>query len=242
MKHDEKSTDRGEFLEGMRNGIPIYAGYLAVSFAFGISARESGLSAGQATLMSLTNLTSAGQFSALSAITEQVSYVEMAFLQLVINLRYILMSAALSQKIEDGAGPCKKMGFAAGITDEIFGFCITRKEKLTLAFSAGMTITAVAGWATGTFLGASVGEILPAILVRALNIAIYGMFIAILVPKAVTEKAVLAAVTAAMVMSGMLSVLPVTRVMTSGSRIIIITILISALAARAAPVQEEAYE
>lgn len=101
MKHDEKSTDRGEFLEGMRNGIPIYAGYLAVSFAFGISARESGLSAGQATLMSLTNLTSAGQFSALSAITEQVSYVEMAFLQLVINLRYILMSAALSQKIED---------------------------------------------------------------------------------------------------------------------------------------------
>jgi len=145
MRSSLSDTEKN-FRDGLKNGIPIALGYLAVSFAFGIQAVKAGLSVFQATLMSLSNVTSAGQFAGISVIAAAGSYLEMAGVQLVINLRYMLMSAALSQKVAPELPIYKRLGIAFGVTDEIFGVSITRSGVLAPAFSAGAIIISVAGW------------------------------------------------------------------------------------------------
>ncbi|MDD3220793.1 MAG: branched-chain amino acid ABC transporter permease [Clostridia bacterium] len=233
---------RKAFRNGMRDGIPIALGYLAVSFTFGIMAKNAGMTAFQAVLMSLTNLTSAGQFAGLGIISASLSYAEMAFTQLVINLRYCLMSCALSQKLDQRASFFHRFFIAYGNTDEIFGICSCREEKLDPYYTYGAVSVASPGWAFGTFLGVVSGSILPDQVLSALGVALYGMFIAVIVPPAKNSRIIAGVVLVSMVASLIFTLVPVLNMISSGFRIIILTLLIAGGAAVLFPVKEEAYQ
>lgn len=230
-----------DFREGCKNAIPICLGYIAVSFAFGIEASKIGMTTFQAAMTSLLNVTSAGQFSALEVIARNGSFVELAILQFIINLRYMLMSTALSQRLE-GVDTLSRLGISYGVTDEIFAVSIFKKDKLYPMFSYGLITTSVFGWVFGTILGAVAGQVLPQILVSSLGLAIYGMFIAIIIPDTRVKRPVAVVVVSAMIMSCVFTYAPVLKMISGGFRIIIVTVVVAAIAAIAAPVEEEAHE
>jgi len=221
----------------MKNGIPICLGYFAVSFAFGIQAADINLSPFQAGLLSLMNVTSAGQFAGLAVIASAGSYIEMGILQAIVNLRYLLMSAALSQKLKPETPTLHRLGIAYGVTDEIFGISVMRKGSLSPYFSYGATLVSVFGWVSGTVLGASAGAILPQRLISALGIALYGMFIAIIIPPAREQRPVLITVVAGMVAATIFTYTPVLRALSGGMRIIIVTVIVAGAAAYIWPVE-----
>lgn len=179
------------FLRGMAHGIPVALGYLSVSFGFGIMAVKSGMTVFQATLISLTNLTSAGQAAGIDVIASGGTLLEMAIVQLTINIRYALMALSLSQKLSEKFTFVHRLIAAYGITDEIFGVCAVQTEPLRPSYMYGLISISTAGWVMGTFLGAAAGMILPAKVVSALGIVLYGMFLAIIVPPARKQKSVL---------------------------------------------------
>jgi predicted branched-subunit amino acid permease len=224
-----------DFKEGCRDAIPVCLGYMAVSFAFGIEASKIGMTTFQAAMTSLLNVTSAGQFSALDVIARNGSFIELAILQFIINLRYMLMSTALSQKLDLGVGTLHRLGISYGVTDEIFALSVLRKGKLEPLYSYGLIITSVFGWVTGTVLGAFSGQILPQRLISCLGLAIYGMFIAIIIPDTRSNRTLLAVVLSAMALSCVFTYAPVLCSISSGFRIIIITIVVAAAAAVLAP-------
>ena len=232
-------SERGWFARGLRDGLPICLGYFAVSFAFGIQAASIGLTPFQAGLLSLTNLTSAGQFAGLGVIAAAGSYLETAFVQLIINLRYLLMSAALSQKLLPGTGTLSRLMMAYGVTDEVFGVSVSVEGRLSPRYSYGLIAIATLGWVAGTVAGASAGAILPARLTVALGIALYGMFIAIIVPPAIEKRPVAVAVLSAMALSALFAYAPKLNGLSSGMRIIIITVLVSAVCAYIWPNKED---
>lgn len=234
------SEVKNEFLEGCQDAIPICLGYIAVSFAFGIEAAKIGMTTFQAALTSLLNVTSAGQFSALDVIARNGSFIELAILQFIINLRYMLMSTALSQKLSSKVGTLQRLGISYGVTDEIFALSFFRKGSLNPLYSYGLIITSVFGWVFGTVLGAFSGQILPERLISCLGLAIYGMFIAIIIPDTRTNRTILWIVVSAMALSSVFTYVPVLAShISSGFRIIIITVVVAAFAAYFAPVQEE---
>lgn len=171
--------NKSAFQKGLKDGIPIGLGYFAVSFTFGIMAIQAGLSAWQAVLISLTNLTSAGQFAGIGIIAAGGSLWEMALTQLVINLRYCLMSFSLSQKLEKGVGNGHRLTVAFGVTDEIFGVSASQEGRISPWYNYGVMCVAIPGWTLGTLAGAISGNLLPDFLVSALSVAIYGMFLAV---------------------------------------------------------------
>ena len=225
---------------GLHDGLPICLGYFAVSFAFGIQAKNSGLTVFQAALMSLTNVTSAGQFAGIGLIAAGASYLEMALTQLIINLRYCLMSCALSQKIGPDMAFGHRFGIAFGVTDEIFGVSICRPGSLRPSYSYGLMAVAIPGWVLGTLFGILSGNLLPAGIISALGIAIYGMFLAIIIPPAKEEKPVLLVVLSAVALSTLFTYTPVLNKISSGFQIILITVLVDGAAAILFPVKEEA--
>lgn len=228
-----------EFRKGMKDGLPICFGYFAVAFAFGIQAKAAGLSAFEAVLMSATNLTSAGQFAALGMIAGGASYWAMALSQLVINLRYCLMSCAISQKLRRDAMPIHRLTVAYGVTDEIFGLSVLRQGPLNPYYSYGMMSVAIPGWSLGTLCGVISGNLLPAGIISALGIAIYGMFIAVVVPVAKSDAVVRIVVICAMAASTICQTAPYLREISGGFRIILVTVLVAAVAAWVCPVKEE---
>ena len=230
------------FKKGMRDAIPIGLGYFAVSFTFGMMAQTAGIPIFWATLISLTNVTSAGQFAALPIIAAQGSVAELALTQLVINLRYSLMSFSLSQKIEPKTGVPLRMAVSYGITDEIFGIASAQKGKVDPAYNLGAMLVAIPLWVAGTAVGGFAGAVLPDMVMSALNVAIYGMFLAIILPPAREDRAVLFVVLAAMGMSCLFYYVPVLSKISSGFSIIIITLVVSLTAAFLAPVKEEGGE
>lgn len=219
------------FKNGMRDGVPIALGYFAVSFSLGIQAKQIGVSAIAATAMSLTNLTSAGEAAALTLIAANAPYLEMAISQLVINIRYMLMSCALSQKLDPGMPFFHRFLVAFGVTDEIFGISIGVSGKLDPLYSYGAMALAIPGWTIGTCLGVVMGNILPQRIVNALSIALYGMFVAIFIPPAKQDKHVALAVVAAMIGSLAFTVMPYVKEISAGTRIIVLTVAISLTAA-----------
>lgn len=242
MKSGVEMGSIKDFKSGAENGISICLGYLAVSFAFGIQASEAGLSVFQAVMMSLMNVTSAGQFSSLDLIVHQASFAEMALLQFVVNMRYLLMSCALTQKLGPSVPTGHRLGIAYGVTDEIFGVSVLHKGELHPAFSYGLIVVSVSGWLLGTFLGAAAGQIMPQRLISCLGLAIYGMFLAIIIPEARAKRQVLFTVLAAMLMSAVFTWAPVLKMISSGFRIIIVTVAVAAAAAVLAPVEETRQE
>lgn len=228
-----------EYTSGIKDGIPIFLGYLAVSFAFGIQASKIGLTVFQAGLMSFTNFTSTGQFASLTIIAAGGTIGELAFSQFVINLRYLLMSCTLSQKLKDNTPFYHRFPVAFGISDEIFAASVTKSGELSPFYSYGLMSAAITGWTLGTVLGVVSGDFLPGNIISALGIAIYGMFVAIIIPQTKKEKSVLSVVISAMIMSCLMYYIPYLSEISAGFRIIIITIVISVIAALLFPVKED---
>lgn len=227
------------FKRGIQDGIPIGLGYFAVSFTFGMMVVSGGLTAWQAVLISLTNLTSAGQFAGLGIIIAGGSMWEMALTQLVINLRYCLMSFSLSQKLEKNISTGHRLAVAFGVTDEIFGVSASQEGRLSPWYNYGVMSMAIPGWTLGTLVGAVLGNVLPGFLVSALNVAIYGMFLAVIIPPAKKNKSVLGVVIGAMAISTVFAVIPVLNKVSSGFVIIITTLIVAGLAAHFSPIPEE---
>ena len=191
-------NQHNSFSEGVRDGLPICLGYLSVSFAFGIAAVGLGLSLPEAVLISMCNVTSAGQLAGAPIIAAFGSLVELVLTQLVINLRYALMSVSLSQRLGETVRFRDRFWIGFCVTDEIFGVSSAKEGAVGRLYMAGLILTPFLGWTAGTLLGAAAGHILPQMLISALGVAIYGMFVAIVVPPAKEEKPVLAAVLLAM--------------------------------------------
>lgn len=231
-----------EFLEGIRDGIPICLGYFSVSMAFGLTAVMSGIPIGAAVMISLTNLTSAGQFAGMSILGAGGSLVEIGLTTFIINLRYFLMSISLSQKVEQKMSLKERLGVSFGITDEIFAVSMQRDHEVTSAYMAGLIVTPVLGWTGGTFVGAVATSFMPAILSNALGIALYGMFIAVIVPPAREQKNVLFAVALAIAASVACKYLPLIKNLSGGWTIILITLVVCVIAASLFPVEESEAE
>ena len=223
---------------GIRDGIPIALGYFAVSFTFGMMAVSGGLTVGQSVLISLTNLTSAGQFAGLDIILANGSYWELTLAQLIINLRYSLMSFSLSQKIRRDEPWGHRFLISFGVTDEIFGISASQPGMVSAWYHYGAMLVAVPGWTFGTLAGAISGNILPAMIVSALSVAIYGMFLAIIIPPAKQHRPVLWVVLGAMGLSSLFTVVPPLQEVSSGFVIIITTLLVAGTAAWLFPVKE----
>ena len=228
--------DFNQWLKGCKDGIPICLGYLAVSFSFGILAIQSGLTVGQSVMISALNLTSAGQFASLAVISARGSYLELALSQLIINLRYCLMSASLSQKLDRNAPFFHRFLMAFGVTDEIFALSASVKGPLSPYYTYGQMSVAIPGWTLGTFLGAVAGNLLPARVLSALGVALYAMFCAIIIPPARKSRTLTLVILAAMICSVVFSYAPYLRDISSGTRVIILTVALAALAAWLRPV------
>ena len=223
---------------GIKDGIPVALGYFAVSFTFGMAVVSEGFSVWHAVLISITNVTSAGQFAGLSIIASSGSYIEIALTQLIINLRNCLMSFSLSQKLERKTKTYHRFLMAFGVTDEIFALGVSCKGKLHPIYHYGIMAIAIPGWVLGTLVGGVFGNILPAFIMSALGIAIYGMFLAIILPPAKQDKSILYVVLAAMGISGLFAITPILKEVSSGFVIIITTILVAGIAAKIRPIEE----
>ncbi len=197
-----------EFKCGVKHGIPIALGYFAVSFTFGIAAARYGMNAFTSGLLSLLNVTSAGQFAGLEVIAASGTYFELIMTQVIINLRYSLMSFALSQKINKDTKDGHRLLMAYGVTDEIFGISASRPGVLSPYYNYGAMAVAIPGWTLGTVAGTISGTLLPKMILTALAVAIYGMFIAIIIPPARDDKYVLYSILIAMGISSIFKYLP----------------------------------
>ena len=227
------------YKRGIKDAMPVFFGYLAVSFAFGITAKSLNVSSLGTVLMSAANFTSAGQFAAVGGIAAGIGYFELALTQLVINLRYCLMSSALSQKISLRAPFFHRFFMAFGNTDEVFALAVSFEGELQPAYYYGLMTAALPGWVGGTALGVFAGDFLPARLLSALGVALYAMFIAIIIPPAKKNKVVAGVVLVSMAASFAFAKLPLLSDVSSGFKIIILTVLLSALAAVLFPIKTE---
>lgn len=223
---------------GIRDGIPIAVGYFSVSFTFGMMAVQSGISPFHAVLISLLNLTSAGQFAGLTVIVSNASLMEMALTQLVVNIRYALMSVSLSQKLDDSVKMRSRLLIAYGNTDEIFAVASSKPGTVGAKYLYGLILLPVLGWVGGTLAGAVASTLLPETVISALGVTLYGMFIAIVVPTAKEHKEVRTVVLIALLLSCAFYYLPVLRQVSSGFMIIICTVAAAAVGAVLFPLKE----
>lgn len=224
---------------GIKDGIPIAVGYFSVSFTFGMLAVKSGISPFHAVLISLLNLTSAGQFAGLTVIVSGASLLEMALTQLVINIRYALMSVSLSQKLDPSVKPGSRFLIAYGNTDEIFAVASSKPGTVGSGYMYGLILLPILGWVGGTLAGAVASTLLPAAIISALGVALYGMFIAIVVPPSTEHREVGTVVILALLFSTACYYLPVLKNISSGFAIIICTVAAAAIGAVLFPVKEE---
>lgn len=228
-----------EFREGMRDGIPIGLGYLAVSFSLGVAARSAGLTAFQGFIASLLNNASAGEYAGFTVIAANASYLEMMLMTLVANARYLLMSCALSQKFAPDTPLKHRLLVGYDVTDEIFGITIARPGILDPYYTYGAIVIAAPCWACGTALGVTAGNLLPLRVVSALSVALFGMFLAVIIPPARKNRVVAVFVLISFLASFAAAHLPYISQLSSGTRTIILTVAISAVAAALFPVREE---
>lgn len=231
--------NRKEWLaRGMRAGVPICLGYFAVSLALGIAAKKAGITSFQAALTSLMINASAGEYAGFTLIAAGATYIEVILMEAVANARYLLMSAALSQKLEAKTNIFQRLLLGFTVTDEIFGVSVAIEGKVSPYFTYGTFLVATCGWTGGTFLGAILGEVLPTSLVSALGVGLYGMFISVFIPVARRNKIVAALVAISFAASFACAKLPLVSQIPEGIRIIVLTVVISLAAAIAFPVKE----
>lgn len=230
------------FTSGIIAGIPIGLGYFAVAFSLGIVAKNAHLTALQGFIASFFNLASAGEYALFTSIQNSVSFFEVALITLIVNARYLLMSCALSQKFDEKTNFIHRFFVGFGVTDELFGIAISREGKLNPFFSYGAMLVAVPLWSLGTYFGILAGNHLPARIVSALSVALYGMFIAIIIPPTKKDLTIKITVLVSFALSFAFSVLPFIKTLSSGTRTIILTVLISSVVAILKPVKDEEKE
>jgi len=232
-------TTASPFREGIRDGVPIALGYFAVSFTLGIAARNAGLNAFQGFLASILNLASAGEYVGFALIALSAPYLEVALVTAITNARYLLMSAALSQKFAPDASLPQRLGVGFAVTDELFGITMARPGTLEPRYNYGAMAVAMPAWAVGTALGVVVGNILPLRAVSALSVALYGMFLAVIIPPARKSRVVAVLVGLSFAASYAAGVLPVVSGWSEGTRVILLTVVLAGGAALLFPVKEE---
>ena len=226
-----------EFVKGMRHGVPIMLGYLSVSFGFGVLCIQQNLSILAAVGISVTNLTSAGQVAGVEIIAASGSLLEMILCQIVINLRYSLMSLSLSQKLDPSFNLMHRLFVGYGVTDEIFAVASAQPDPLKPSYMYGLILTPFLGWSTGTLLGAVAGDIMPPVVTAAMSLMLYGMFIAIILPPARKNHKVMFVVLIAAAMSVAIRFL--LPMISSGFSIIICAVVASVLGALIFPAADK---
>lgn len=231
---------QNSFLQGVTDGIPICLGYLSVAFAFGIFVMGQGADFEwwHALLISMTNVTSAGQLAGVPIIAGGGTLLELAVSQLVINLRYSLMSVSLSQKMDNSVRLIDRFLIAFVNTDEVFAVASGKQGNVGRKYMYGLILTPYLGWSTGTLLGAVAGNILPQVVIVSLGVAIYGMFVAIVVPQIKKDRATALCVLTAVVLSCAFRYLPLLNKVSTGFVIIICAVIASALFAFISPVSQ----
>lgn len=237
MSKNFSNDKRNVFLNGIRDGVPIGLGYFAVAFSLGIAARSAGLTPLQGFVASILTNASAGEYAVFSLIAANAAYLEVALVTLIANARYLLMSCALSQRLSPSASLPWRLTVGFGITDEIFGISIARPGYLDPLYSFGALCFASPCWAAGTALGIIAGNLLPARIVSALSVALFGMFLAVIIPPARKDKVVAGLVLISFAASYAAAVLPLLSSLSDGTRTIILTVVISAAAAILFPVK-----
>lgn len=227
------------FRKGLIDGLPVCIGYLSVSFAFGIFAVSSGFSIAEALMISMFNVTSAGQLAGVPIIAGGGMMAELAMSQLIINLRYALMSVSLSQRLDSSVRLRDRFLIAFVNTDEVFAIASSQRDMVGRRYLYGLILTPYLGWSAGTLLGAIAGDILPTVVTSALGIAIYGMFIAIVTPVARADRATAICVLIAAVLSFIFYYVPVLSTVPSGFVIIICAVIAAGIMAVVAPVKPD---
>lgn len=225
------------FKNGIKDGLPIGLGYLSVSFAFGVTASMLGVPYFISLLISMTNLTSAGQLAGLTVIATLGTVAEIVLTQLVINARYFLMSLTLTQKLDSSFNTPARLFCAFGVTDEIFGVAVSKKGTIGKRYFSGLMLLPYLGWATGTLLGALAGNILPAELTTALGIGLYAMFIAIIVPPSINNKGVFFAVSLSAGISCCFYFIPFLSTVTTGLGYVISALISACVTALLFPIK-----
>jgi len=227
------------FLQGIRDGLPIGLGYFAVAFSLGIVARNAGLNAIQGFIASFFCVASAGEYALFTSIQSGATFVEIAIITLVVNARYLLMSCALSQRFDPKTKLIHRFLVGFGVTDEIFGISIARPGFVNPVYNYGAIAIAVPLWSLGTSLGIIAGNFLPARIVSALSVALYGMFIAIIIPPAKKNLVIAIAVIVSFISSYVCTLIPWVKDLSGGTRTIILTVLISTVVAIIKPVKDD---
>ncbi|MBR6071933.1 MAG: AzlC family ABC transporter permease [Acholeplasmatales bacterium] len=227
-----------DFLLGMKKGIPVALGYFAVSFSFGVMAAK-GLTPLMATIISATNLTSSGQYAGAQLMMRSASYIEIVLTVLLINIRYSLMSISLSQRIDPNMKIGTKLLIGFGITDEIYALSITSPHKLTAKYMFGLISLPFLGWVSGTAVGAFGAQFFNEDLLKAMGIALYAMFIAIIIPDARRSKPILLVILIASAISCAFYYIPGIKEIGLCFKIIIATIVASLIGAIFFPINDE---
>ena len=230
------------FLRGLRDGFPIGLGYFAVSFGLGISCRAANLTAFQGFLLSFLNNASAGEYGGITIIASDSGFLIMAAMMLVVNARYMLMSCALSQRLSNAQGFIHRLAMAFAVTDELFGIAISRPGVLNPYYYYGGMAVAIPGWSIGTACGIIAGAALPERIVSALSVALFGMFLAIIIPPARESRIILTVVITSFIASFAATYMEPLAQLTDGTRTIILTVVIAAAAAWFRPVQSQQKE
>lgn len=242
MGNTDKTKNSQEYLAGTRDGIPIALGYFAVAFSLGIAARSIGMTPFQGFLASFLNMASAGEHAAFTSIGNHATYLEIALVTLIANARYLLMSASLSQKFPERMPFYHRLLCGFGVTDELFGICIARPGWLNPFYLYGAFLISAIAWSSGTALGIMMGNLLPFRAVSALSVALYGMFLAVIIPPARKSRVVAALIGLSFFLSYLFGILPGLSALSAGNRTIILTLLIAGGAAVLFPVRDEQME
>lgn len=236
----ERKSNMSEYRRGVKSGVPICLGYIAVSFSLGLAARRAGLSVLSASVSSLLLNASAGEYALFSVISEGGSMAQAAVAELVANMRYFLMSCALSEKLDrNKTGIVHRLVMGLAVTDEMFSIGVMQAKALNPWFYFGMMSVAVPGWCVGTGLGAAVGNIIGSRLQSALGVSLYGMFIASVIPVSVNNKKVAAVVIFSALLSMLMSFVPLFSGIPESVKVILLTVLIAVIAALVFPIKEK---
>lgn len=232
---------KNNFQAGFKDGIPIGLGYFAVAFSLGIAAKHAGLTPFQGFMASLLENASAGEYVAFTMIAANATYLEMAIGTLITNARYLLMSASLAQRLHPETSLFHRFAIAFGITDELFGIGIIQIQSKGPYYMYGAFLAALPAWALGTALGILAGTLLPVRIVSALSVALYGMFLAIIIPPAKNNKIIRMLVIIGFLSSFIWQYIPILNNFSSGTKTIVLTLIIATLAAFLFPRKEDPY-
>jgi hypothetical protein len=240
MMEERLDTSRcSVFMAGVHDGVPIALGYFVVAFTLGILAKTAGLTPSQGFVTSAVNIASAGEYAGFTVIAAQAPYLEIAVLTLVANARYFLMAAALTQRFAPETSLLHRLAVSFGVTDEIFGITVARGGALNPYYNYGAMAISVPAWAGGTSAGILAGGILPAAVVSALSVTLYGMFVWVVLPAAKRSRPIGSMVLASCALSLAATYAPVTSELSGGTRTILLTLLIAGVGAALFPIDTE---